>query len=352
MNSDCGKIKKMDKKKKNRIIQILDRLTGYALATFVVIGIIGVGVVFVCTKGPSDALKSTFVRTFLETRRFGFIPHLFLTDEEVEQYDAYDTGYYSGAGVEFDAEMVNVDESNVNENGEDAYGLVDDDGDGIIYVEGRYKSSTYYMIVVLDPKRVFVGMPDSYGGYGLVLEDMVKKYDAIGGINAGSFLDYSGAGTGGDPAGITIIDHEFYNTDCIGSVAGLTDDGVLFCGYYDYWSCVNFNFKYAVSFNPTLIVNGNIVGEDALEGGVNPRTCIGQRADGAIVMFVVDGRQAYSIGLSQKDCAELLLSYGVINAINMDGGSSTCMYHDGEMTNHPSNAAGGSRYLPTAWLYK
>ena len=208
------------------------------------------------------------------------------------------------------------------------------------------------MIVILDPKRVFVGMPDSYGGYGLVIEDMVKKYDAIGGINAGSFLDYSGAGTGGDPAGITIIDHVFYNDQSIGSVAGLTDDGVLFCGYYEWWDCERFNFKYAVSFNPTLIVNGNIVGEDSLEGGVNPRTCIGQRADGAIVMFVVDGRQAYSIGLSQKDCAELLLSYGVINAINMDGGSSTCMYHDGEMTNHPSNAAGGSRYLPTAWLYK
>ena len=32
MNSDCGKIEKMDKKKKNKIIQILDRLTGYALA--------------------------------------------------------------------------------------------------------------------------------------------------------------------------------------------------------------------------------------------------------------------------------------------------------------------------------
>lgn len=342
----------MDKRKKKRIQKFFDRLLGYIIATCLVIGLTGLGVVYICTKGPSASLKNTFIRTFNETRRFRFIPHIFLTDDELEDYDSYYTGRYSGAGVEYDSNLVSVKEDIVDESGKDAYGLVDDDGDGIIYVEGRYKSSTYYMIIVLDPTRVFVGMPDAYGGYGLEIEDMVNKYDAIGGINAGSFLDYSGGGTGGFPAGITIVDYEFYNQDEIGSVAGLTEDGILYCGFYSVWDCLNFNFKYAVSFNPTLIVNGNIVGEDALEGGVNPRTCIGQRADGAIVMFVVDGRQAYSVGLSQKDCAELLLSYGVVNAINMDGGSSSCMYHDGEMTNHPSNAAGGSRYLPTAWLYK
>ena len=179
-------------------------------------------------------------------------------------------------------------------------------------------------------------MPDAFGGYGLVLEDMVAKYDALGGINAGAFLDYGGGGTGGDPAGITIVDGICYNFVPTGSVAGLTEDGILYCGYYDYEECQKLGFKYAVSFDPVLIINGNEVGEDSLEGGVNPRTAIGQRDDGAIVMVCVDGRQAYSIGVSQKDVADFMLSYGVINAINMDGGSSTCMYYDGEVATTPA----------------
>ena len=78
----------------------------------------------------------------------------------------------------------------------------------------------------------------------------------------------------------------------------------------------------------------------------------GQRGDGAIIMLVVDGRQAYSFGVTYGDCADILLSYGCINAMNMDGGNSTSMYMDGKLINHPSNQAGGTRNLPTAWLFK
>ena len=343
----------MKNNKKNKKIQtVLDRILGYCIATCFVIGVFGLGIVYVATKGPSDALKDKFVRTFVETRRFGFVPHLFLTDEEVEQYNNYETGMYSAAGTDTDTSLISLEsaETAVDANGVDKYGL--QYTDGVNYSEIRYKGSTCYMITILDPTRVYVGKPESYGGYGLVLEDMVAQNGALGGINAGAFLDYSGAGTGGDPAGITIIDGICYNDQSTGSVAGLTEDGMLYCGWYDYQQCVDFGFKYAVSFNPVLIINGCMVGEDSLEGGINPRTCIGQRDDGAIVMLAVDGRQAYSIGLSQKDCAEFLLSYGVVNAINMDGGSSTCMYYGGEIVNHPSGAAGGTRYLPTAWLYK
>ena len=45
----------------------------------------------------------------------------------------------------------------------DDYGLVDEDGDGIIFTEVKGNGYLGYMTVILDPKRVFVGMPDSYG---------------------------------------------------------------------------------------------------------------------------------------------------------------------------------------------
>ena len=337
-------------RKKKKVQSTLDRLAGFLIATGFAVGILGLGIVYVATKGPSDALKDTFCRTFVETRRFGFIPHIFLTDEEVEQFVNYETGRYSAAGTATDETKVTIDTETVDPNGTDKYGL--QYKDGINYSEIRYKGSTFYMITIQDPKRVFVGMPEAYGGYGLVLEDMVNKYGALGGINAGAFLDYGGGGTGGDPAGVTIVDGVCYNQESTGSVGGLDSEGRLYVGYYSYEECVALGLKDVVSFNPVLIINGVEVGEDSLEGGVNPRTAIGQRDDGYMVMVCVDGRQAYSIGVSQKDVADFMLSYGVVNAINMDGGSSTCMYYNGELANHPSGAAGGTRYLPTAWLYK
>ena len=109
---------------------------------------------------------------------------------------------------------------------------------------------------------------------------------------------------------------------------------------------------FSCSFGPILIANGQKMDAETLDSGVNPRTAIGQRGDGAIILLVVDGRQAYSFGVTYEDCADILLNYGCINAMNMDGGSSTSMYYNGKLVNHPSNQAGGTRYLPTAWLFR
>ena len=57
-----------------------------------------------------------------------------------------------------------------------------------------------------------------------------------------------------------------------------------------------------------------------------PRTATGVTADGRLLMLVVDGRQAgLSLGMSTLDVANLLISYGAVNAVNHDGGGSTTM---------------------------
>ena len=182
--------KKLQRKKKfKKINRILDRIFGFMVVTVLAIGIGGLGLVKILSDGPSEAMNSMFVKMMGETRRFGFIPHLFLTDEEVEEY--FDFSDYTSVGIDtdFTLSLVEIAEEKTDENGVDAYGLCDDDGDGIIFQEIHYHGSTGYMIVVLDPTRVFLGKPDEYGGYGLTLEEMVAKYDAIGGINAGGFSD-------------------------------------------------------------------------------------------------------------------------------------------------------------------
>ena len=68
-------------------------------------------------------------------------------------------------------------------------------------------------------------------------------------------------------------------------------------------------------------------------------------------MMVVDGRQGYSIGLTFDDCANVMADkFGCINASNMDGGNSSCMYYNGQSINRSSNQANTTRNLPDAWL--
>ena len=59
---------------------------------------------------------------------------------------------------------------------------------------------------------------------------------------------------------------------------------------------------------------------------VHPRTTIGFKEDGTIVLYVVDGRQpTFSVGLTDLACAEYMKSLGCVAAIRMDGGGSSTM---------------------------
>ena len=86
-------------------------------------------------------------------------------------------------------------------------------------------------------------------------------------------------------------------------------------------------------------------------GGINPRTVIGQRADGAVLLLVIDGRQAHSLGATYKDCINVMLEHGAVNAGNLDGGSSTVLFYNGEIVNNCA-ALTGSRWIPTAFIVK
>lgn len=335
--------------------RFMDRVAGFIIVTVIIVGFSALAFEYLCVKGPSPSFRDTWLNTFSETRRFDFINNLFFTQKELDEM-RLNYGVSSEVMTPtFDSSLVTISEEKTDVNGMDAYGLIDDDGDGVIFQKVSFRGSTAYMIIVLDPHRVFMGCAqdvDAQWGSGIVLDDMVAKYGARGGINAGIFRDDNGAGTGWPPTGITISQGVVYEDYENGLVAGIDRDGILYCGSYNIDQCIEFGIQNACSFGPILIANGVKSSEETLSSGVNPRTAIGQRGDGAIVMLVVDGRQAYSFGLSYGDCADLLLSYGVINAMNMDGGSSTSMYMDGQLINHPSNQAGGTRYLPTAWLFK
>jgi exopolysaccharide biosynthesis protein len=102
-----------------------------------------------------------------------------------------------------------------------------------------------------------------------------------------------------------------------------------------------------VCFGPVLVTNG--VPCDVVNSGVNPRTAIGQRSDGAVLLLVIDGRQTISLGATYQDLVDVFLEYGAVNACNLDGGSSTLMWFNGGYVNNCASLV-GIRKVPSTFL--
>jgi exopolysaccharide biosynthesis protein len=73
----------------------------------------------------------------------------------------------------------------------------------------------------------------------------------------------------------------------------------------------------------------------------HPRTAIAKLKSGRILLLTVDGRQPeVSVGMSLPGLAELLLEFGAVEAINLDGGGSTTMVVKSKIVNRPSDQTG------------
>ena len=100
-----------------------------------------------------------------------------------------------------------------------------------------------------------------------------------------------------------------------------------------------------LAFGPALVENGEIaVGTNEEVGQAmasNPRTAIGIIDENHYIIVVSDGRTSESKGLSLYQMAEVMKSYGVKSAYNLDGGGSSTLYFNGQVINKPTT--GGNR---------
>jgi exopolysaccharide biosynthesis protein len=99
---------------------------------------------------------------------------------------------------------------------------------------------------------------------------------------------------------------------------------------------------------PQLLKDGNVDIQPkettSFFTGKHPRTAIGIIDKNNIMIVTVDGRSSLSRGMTIKQWADYLHSLGLKDAINLDGGSSTTMWVDGEgLVNRPSNSSGEAR---------
>lgn len=208
------------------------------------------------------------------------------------------------------------------------------------------------LILVRDPGRIKLGLAPKLGHTGALLRAIVKDNNAVGGINAGGFVDDNVMGTGGKPIGVVINENKLiysqngkesfnvigFNRDNILIVSnGMTLDKIKKSG-----------LRCAISFGPAMIING----EPLVKSGgraFQPRSAIGQRKDGTVMLLAIDGRQLSSKGANYEDLQNVLLKYGAYNAANLDGGSSTTLVYEGKTLNNPCDIL-GERSIPSAFL--
>ncbi|MEW9095723.1 MAG: phosphodiester glycosidase family protein [Clostridiaceae bacterium] len=326
------KIKKIKKKKKFSFKIFMF----FLIFEFVFTGITAPLILF---YGPFKNVRKTIVGAAMSTLSHQYIATTFLSDKKIKEILSEDV-------VEVIDQGKGIEEIKFNNKHDSSIERYDIDG----------KKFKGHMLVVHDSTRVKVGYSSKLSkGLGELTSQIARNNNAIAAINAGGFVDKNSdgnwTGTGGQPVGILMSDgkmiNDVSNPDAKDDVMAITEEGVLLVGKYSLNELKEKNAKEAITFGPALVVNGQPTIKSGDGGwGIAPRTAIGQRRDGAILLLVIDGRQVRSVGATLRDVQDIMLEYGAYYATNLDGGSSTTMYYDGEVINNPCNPL-GERAIPS-----
>ncbi|MBU3161724.1 phosphodiester glycosidase family protein [Clostridium frigoris] len=324
------------KKKKHK----LRNFTFYLIFGLIFTGVTAPLIIF---HGPFTNVKKTIVDAAMTTLSHQWIAKLFLSDAEIQKIRDEDTVQV----------MQQVNNNSIkfissHDNSIERYDI----SNGIKF--------TGYLLIIKDPTRVKVGYSNKLGTQGELTSQIAQDNGAVAAINAGGFSDSSSTntkwtGTGGKPTGIIMSNgkikfNDITDPDKKVDVTAITKDAQLLVGPYTLNDLKKFSVTEAVSFGPALVVNGQETIKSGDGGwGIAPRTAIGQRSDGAIILLAIDGRTTKSLGASLRDVQNIMIQYGAYNASNLDGGSSTTMYNDGSIINKPCNAL-GERAVPSAFI--
>ena len=155
--------------------------------------------------------------------------------------------------------------------------------------------------------------------------------------------DYYGANTTGYVIRNGVVYRDTVREDSSNGDLAIYKDGSFKVIYEDQVSAdqlVKEGVVNLLAFGPSLVENGEIVVDTNSEVGQsmssNPRTAIGIIDENHYIIIVSDGRTSESEGLSLYQMAEIMKSYGVKTAYNLDGGGSSTLYFNGQVINKPT----------------
>ena len=160
--------------------------------------------------------------------------------------------------------------------------------------------------------------------------------------------DYYGANSSGYVIRNEVVYRDSVREDASNGDLAIYKDGSFKIIYEDQVSAdqlVQDGVVNLLAFGPSLVENGEISVDTNTEVGQamssNPRTAIGIIDENHYIIVVSDGRTSESKGLSLYQMAEVMKSYGVKTAYNLDGGGSSTLYFNGQVINKPTT--GGSK---------
>jgi Phosphodiester glycosidase len=115
----------------------------------------------------------------------------------------------------------------------------------------------------------------------------------------------------------------------------------------------------AVGGGPVLLQYGNIkiTNDQELKfagkaiNDKHPRTAMGYTKDGKLIILVIEGRNKNASGATLTQEAQIFKDLGCWEALNLDGGGSSCMLVNGKETIKVSDA-GGQRPVPAVFIIK
>lgn len=341
-----------------KVLKIIGKSFSYIGILLLILLIIIYLMCLIFCYGPSIHARNLFVTTILETGQMKFTVKLFMGNDKIQEI--VNENSMSSFDEEIDNSLINTDE------------IKDKDGIELVEITG----STYMakMIIVNDPSRVKLATiyDGSWKEQGVTLDKLVNDNNAYAGINGGLYV--SSGNKGGRPMGLVVKDGAIEHNSPAGiagmHLVGFNEDNLL--------KIIDLSGKNAkqveeiiksekirdaVAFQEEssdannhfvkLIINGESREVNGSGSGANPRTAIGQRKDGAVLLLVTDGRGANGhLGATAEDLIEVMESYGAVNAANIDGGSSSSMYYNGkfEMTSVTLYYSNSSWRLPTGFI--
>lgn len=324
------------KNKKSKAKKVLKWIAFFLIFQVIYVPILSIVLIY---YGPFTNTRDMIVTTAMTTMSHQYFATLFLSKEKIDEILAKNRPQENIEDQSLSA--INI-----------GSGISAEDMNGIELKDVSNNSYTGKLLIINDPSRVKLVSSPRLGTSGATTSQIVAENDAVAGINAGGFQD-DALGTGGKPAGLVIEDGQLRttNTGASYSLVGMDKDNkMVVSNSMTYSKCQQLNLRCAVSFGPVIIINGNATIKSGTGGwGMQPRTAIAQRKDGAILMLVIDGRQKGSLGATLRQVQDILLDNGAYNAFNLDGGASTTMVYNGNVVNSPSDIL-GERYVPNAFI--
>lgn len=356
-------------KKKSGLLGRIIRRFFLLLFTIVILAVVALCLVLdLVFNGPSESARKLLTMSLTEASATKWVPGLFLDDELVEEIRA-------------NVEVVEMDEfSDSSQIVIDTSGTITGESDEWAnYPDGirieHFSGRTYdaHVMIVRDPSRVYMATSTenfSYNTPGTRITEEINNEGAVAATNAGAFFDDGTASTkvGSVPLGLVYAGGRCVWTQGTPNergFAGFNKDNILVVAQdLTQAQAEAQGIRDGCGFGPVLIMNGEISQEAySSNSGLNPRTVIGQRKDGAVIFLCVDGRQAGSLGATYADLIDIMLEYGAYNACNMDGGSSSVMLYRDEhglygsagdviFVNNQSPLQAEPRRMPNFWMVR